>query len=171
MVPRRQAAMVVKNAMVGLHAGTKKLMNGWALDAQVPLAAYPLGVGGFKSTTFEKLWPAAYTYKLLIEKLDGLTECRRLALPDYVYVYECTVRGGRKVLVAFYDDHVARNHDEPLQGTTVTLPIRSARARVSHIVTEIDQTAPQVETLDASHGRLEIRLTEFPVFVEPLGPS
>ncbi len=163
-----QAAMVVKLCLVGLHAGTKKLMNGWALDSQVPLAPYPLGVGGYKSTTFDKLWPAAYTYKLLIEKLDGITSCRRLPMPDHVYVYECTVRGGRKVLVAFLDDHVARNHDEPAPRSAAAVPLGAARARVTHIVTELDQTEPRVEVLDAAGGRLPLRLTGFPVFVEPL---
>lgn len=162
----QQAAMVVKCCLVGLHAGTKKLMNGWALDSQHPLAVYPLGVGGYKSTTFDKLWPAAYTYKLVIEKLDGLTACRRLAMSEYVYVYECTVRGGRKVLVAFYDDHIARNHDEPAASTTALLPVGSRCARVTHIVTEVDETTPRVETLDAPGGRLRLELTGFPVFVE-----
>ena len=163
-----QAAMVVKLCLVGLNAGTKKLMNGWALDSQVPLAPYPLGVGGYKSTTFDKLWPAAYTYKLLIEKLDGITSCHRLPMPDYVYVYECAVRGGRKVLVAFLDDHVARNHDERAPMVTAAIPIGAARARVTHIVTELDQTEPRVETLDAPGGRLPLPLTAFPAFVEPL---
>jgi hypothetical protein len=118
--------------------------------------------GGYKSTTFDKLWPAAYTYKLLIEKLDGITACRRLPMPDYSYVYECTVRSGRKVLVAFFDDHSARNHDEPASSTTALVPVGSRRVRVTHIVTDVDQTAPQSETQDASGGLLRTSLTEFP---------
>lgn len=164
----RQAAMVVKCSLVGLDAGTKKLMNGWALDSQGPLAVYPLGVGGYKSTTFDRLWPAAYTYKLVIERLDGITACRRLPMPEFVYVYECTVRGGRKVLVAFHDDHVARNHDEPPASLPVVLPVGSRRVRVSHLVTDLDQAEPRVETHDAPDGRLRWTLTEFPVFLEPL---
>ncbi len=164
----KQAAMVVKNCLIGLHAGTKKLMNGWALDSQVPLAPYPLSVGGYKSTTFDKLWPAAYTYKLLIEKLEGLTACRRLRMPEHVYLYECTVRSGRKVYVAFYDDHVARNHDGKPGGATVQLPFNSRRVRLTHIVTQIDQTEARIETRSGSHSRLQIPLTESPVFLEPL---
>jgi hypothetical protein len=105
----------------------------------------------------------------LIQKLDGFTSCRRLPMPDYVYVYECTVRDRHKVYVAFYDDHIARNHDAALQQAAITLPLQSDRARVSHIVTEVDQTVPRVETMDTSQGRLEFTLTEFPVIVEPLG--
>ena len=102
----RQAAMVVKTAWSAAcrnEETDERLGAGFASAA----GAYPLAVGGYKSTTFDKLWPAAYTYKLLIEKLDGMTACRRLPMPEYVYVYECTVRGGRKVHVAFYDDHIA----------------------------------------------------------------
>mgnify|MGYP001141105928 CR=1 FL=1 len=36
-----------------------------------------------------------------IEKLDGLSACRRLPLSEHLYAYECVVRGGRQVLVAF----------------------------------------------------------------------
>jgi len=162
-----QSTMVVKNCLVGLHAGSKKLMNGWALDSQVPLAPYPLGVGGYKSTTFHKLWPAAYTYKLLIEKLDGITACRRLPMPENVYVYECTVRGGRRVLVAFYDDHIAQNHDQPTGTVHAELPVGGRRVRLTQLVTELDQTTPPVETRDVAGRRLALLLTEFPVLVEP----
>lgn len=163
----KQSAMVVKLCLVGLHAGTKKLMNGWALDSQVPLAPYPLGVGGYKSTTFDKLWPAAYTYKLLIGKLDGITSCRRLPMPEYVYVYECTVRGGRSVLIAFLDDHLARNHDEPGVEMAVTIPLPTGPVRLTRIITDIGATQPKTETLQATSGRLSLSLSEYPVFIEP----
>ena len=39
----RQAAMVVKCCLVGLDAGTKKLMNGWALDSQSAAGGVPVG--------------------------------------------------------------------------------------------------------------------------------
>lgn len=161
-----QSAMVVKNCLVGLEAGSKKLMNGWALDSQGPLAVYPLGVGGYKSTTFNKLWPAAYTYKLVIEKLDGITTCRRLPMPEYLYVYECTVRGARKVLVAFCDDHIGQNHDEPLAEMDASIPFPDGPVRATHIITALDVTTPKTDWLQATGGRLRLRLTEYPVFLE-----
>lgn len=133
-----QSAMVVKNCLVGLHAGSRKSMNGWALDTQMPLAVYPLGVGGYKSTTFDRLWPAAYTYKLLIEKLDGITACRRLPLPEYLYAYECTVRGGRRVLVAFCDDHVVRTTTNSSPKWTPPSHSRTDLVRLTRIVTDLD---------------------------------
>jgi len=161
-----QSAMVVKNCLVGLHAGSKKLMNGWALDTQTPLAVYPLGVGGYKSTTFDRLWPAAYTYKLLIDKLDGITACRRLPLPKHLYAYECTARGGRRVLAAFCDDHVGQNHDQPLAEMDAALPFPDGPVRLTRIVTDLDATEPKTETLQATGGLLRLRLTEYPVFLE-----
>jgi hypothetical protein len=162
-----QSAMVVRNCLVGLHAGSRRLMNGWALDAQVPLSVYPLHCGGYKSTTSNELWPAAYTYRLLIAKLDGVTACRRLAMPEYVYVYECVVRGGRKVLVAFCDDHVGQNHDEPHAEMEAVIPMPTGPVRLTRIVTSLDATEPKGETLQCRGGRLGVRLTEYPVFLEP----
>ena len=161
-----QAAMVVKCCMVGLHAGAKVLMNGWALDAQTSIVPYPLAMGGYKSVTTGQLWPAAHTYRLLIAKLDGFKACRRLAMPEFAYVYECTVRGGRRVLVAFCDDHIGRNHDEPGPRVTVDIPWPTGSATLTHIPAAIGQSAPRVERLAASGGRLRVTLTELPVILE-----
>lgn len=163
-----QASMVVKCCMVGLSAGAKKLMNGWALDAQAPLTPYPLHVGGYKSRTLNKLWPAAYTYKLLIEKLEGITACRRVPTPAYTYVYDCTVRGGGHVFIAFHDDHIARNHDEAPASGPAILTVGAQRVRLTRSVTGIDQTEREIQDLAAPEGRLSLRLTEIPVFIEPL---
>ncbi len=162
-----QSAMVVKNCLVGLAAGSRKLMNGWALDSQVPLAPYPLGVGGYKSTTFDRLWPAAYTYKLLIAKLDGSTACPRVPMPEYRYVHDCTVRGGRQVVVAFCDDHIGQNHDEPPAEMDAALPWPAGPVRLTHIVTDLDATEPRTEMLQAAGGWLRLRLSGYPVFLEP----
>jgi len=147
-------------------AGSKRLMNGWALDSQLPLVPYPLGVGGYKSTTFNKLWPAAYTDKLLIEKLDGITACRRLPMPEFLYVYEGTVRGGRKVLVAFCDDHIGQNHDEPLTEMDAAIALPDGPVRLTHIITDLGATQPKTELLKAVGGNLRLQLNEYPVFLE-----
>jgi hypothetical protein len=105
---------------------------------------------------------------LLIRKLDGLVSCERLAMPDRVYVYACTVRNGRKVLVAFYDDHIAQNHDEPLGSTRIELRFAEQRARVTHIIKELDATEARVEQLETKAGKLELEITEYPIFIEPL---
>jgi len=161
-----QAAHVVKLCLVALDAGAKKLMMGWAVDLQTPLAVSAMATDGLYSATFNKLWPAAYTYDLLIRKLDGLKEVRRLPMPEGVYVYECRVQGDRRVLVAFYDDHRGQNHDEPLGKTKATIPVPGPRTQVSSVIAGIDQTAPEVRRFATPDGALSLTLTEFPVFLE-----
>ncbi len=65
-----------------------------------------------------------------------------------------------------------RNPDLVLVDTRVIAMARvgSRRVRVTHIVSDVDQTAPQVETQDAPGGHLRRSLTEFPLFLEPLDP-
>ena len=116
--------------MAALHAGTSRVLMGYALDKQTRVidAFGFLTFSGLRSATSDKLWPAAHTYGLLIRKLDGLQSCRRLAMPKNVYVYECVVKDGERVLVAFYDDHIGQNHDEPLGITQVEIPVPGKRA-------------------------------------------
>jgi hypothetical protein len=162
-----QAAQVVKICMVALDAGSRKLMMGWAVDAQHVLAVSTLSHHGLYSITFRKLWPAAYTYNLVIQKLDGLKRIRRLPMPENVYVYECLVTDGKKVLVAFYDDHVGQNHDEPTGQIAAGIPFSARHARITHVITQIDQTQPKVEQAGIDGGVLRLRLGEYPVFIEP----
>jgi hypothetical protein len=164
-----QAAQTVKVTMAALHAGASRVLMGYAIDKQTRVVA---GLGfltfsGLRSATFERPWPAAYTYGLLIEKLEGLQSCRRLPMPKNVYVYECIVRDGRKVLVAFYDDHIGQNHDEPLGVTQVEIPSSGMHAELTRIIKEIGKTEPVTERLVAKNGKLVLALGEYPVFIEP----
>ena len=161
-----QAAQVVKICMVALDAGSKKLMMGWAVDAQHPLAVSTLSHHGLYSITFKKLWPAAYTYNLVIQKLDGLQRIQRLRMPENVYVYQCTVKDGKQVLVAFHDDHVGQNHDEPTGQIAAEIPVPGRHARITHVVTEIGRTEPKVVQAGVDGGVLRLRLGEYPVFIE-----
>jgi hypothetical protein len=165
-----QAGHLVKEFMAALHGGSKKIMMGWATDVQEGRAMMGtmMSCTGLKSLTLNKLWPAAYTYKLLIQKLDGIKSCKRLTMPKNTYVYECRVKGNRRVLVAFYDDHVGQNHDEPLGSGQLSLPLSGKYARVTHIITKIDQTDPIVERIETKRGKLNIPISEYPVFIEPL---
>ncbi len=163
-----QAAQVVKYCMTALHAGSKKLLVGWPGDVQSLLTPYNLNITGMASGTFKKLWPAAYAYKLVIEKLEGFRSIRRLAMPENVYVYECTVKNGKKVLVAFYDDHIGQDPGETLGSAMATIPVESDPVRLTHVVTRIDQEEPLVEHIRADKKKLKIKLSEYPVFLEAL---
>lgn len=161
-----QAAHVVKLCMVALDAGSRKLMMGWAVDAQHPFAVSTSSYHGLYSMTFKHLWPAAHTYNLLIEKLDGLKRIQRLPVATNVYVYNCVVRDGSQILVAFYDGHIGQNHDQATGKTAVPIPVRGSRARITSIITEIGHTEPKTRVVDVSGGMLRINLTEYPVFIE-----
>ena len=156
--------------MVALHAGSKKLMMGWAIDAQTPLTVSSLAYQGLLSATTQKPWPASYTYGLVTEKLDGLQSLRRLPLPQNIYVYECTVPAGRKVYVAFCDDHIGQNHDQPAASIDAAIPFPDGLVRLTHIITDLGVVQPKTEMLTALGGSLRLRLTEFPVFLEPTEP-
>ncbi len=162
------AAHVVKLCMVALDAGSQKLMMGWAVDAQHALAVSTFSHHGLYSITFKRLWPAAYTYGLTIRKLDGLRRIKRLRMPRDVYVYQCELSNGREVLVAFCDDHVGQNHDEPLAEIQARIPLRADRAVLTRVITEIGAREPRTERLDVRGGFLSLKLSEYPVFIEPL---
>ncbi len=163
-----QAAHVVKLCMVALDAGSEKLMMGWAVDAQHALSVSTLSHHGLYSMTFRHLWPAAYTYGLTVRKLDGVRRVERLPMPPYVYVYRCELGDGKEVLVAFCDDHVGQNHDEPTAEIQARIPLRAERALLTHVITDIGATEPRTERVDVRGGFLHLRLTEYPVFIEPL---
>jgi hypothetical protein len=165
-----QAAHVVKLCMVALEAGSQKLMIGWAVDAQHPLAVSTLSHHGLYSATFRHLWPAAYTYNLTIQKLSGLKQIRRLRTTPDIYVYECLMQAGRKVLVAFHDDHIGQNRDQQTGQSAAEIPFQGSRARITSALTEIGQTTPDIEEAKATGGVLRTRLTEYPVFIEAAGP-
>ncbi len=160
------AAQVVKQCMVALDAGSQKLMMGWAVDAQTPLAVSTLSHHGLYSITFKHLWPAAHTYNLITQKLDGLKRIKRLHTPADIYVYECLVKDDKQVLVAFHDDHIGQNHDQPTGVASASIDTPWTQARITHIITEVGKTKPKVEQVEVSNQQLRIALTEYPVFIE-----
>ena len=164
-----QAAQVVKQCMVALDAGSQKLMMGWAVDAQIPLAVSTLSHHGLYSITFKHLWPAAHTYNLTIRKLDGLKKITRLRTPPDIYVYECVVKDGRRVLVAFHDDHIGQNHDQATGEIAAKIPVQGTQAQITSIITEIGKTKPKIREVRVAGGVLRTTLTEYPVFIEVTG--
>ena len=87
-------------------------------------------------------------------------------MPQNIYVYECTTVDDRTVLVAFYDDHIGQNHDQPVGRTRAKIRFDWRHAFVTPIITEIDQSEPVTERLQTQNGQLYLDLTEYPVFLE-----
>ncbi len=165
-----QAAQVVKTCMAALSAGSQKLMMGWAVDAQHFLAVSTLSHHGLYSATFKHLWPSAHAYALTIRKLDDLKRVRRVRTPPDTYVYDCLLQDNRHVLVAFHDDHIGQNHDQPTGKATAEITMPGTRARITHIPTRIGQTTPRVQEADVVNRVLRVTLTEYPVFIEAITP-
>ncbi len=137
-----QAAQVVKICMVALDAGSRKLMMGWAVDMQNPLAVSTLSHHGLYSATLHHLWPAAHAYNQVITRLEKLQQIERLQMSDGVFVYRCVVQGGRNVLIGFCDDHIAQNHDQPTAKIETHIPLRSKSTDHSrHLANRSDPTA------------------------------
>ncbi|MBC8876989.1 MAG: beta-galactosidase [Planctomycetes bacterium] len=164
-----QAAQVVKICMAALDAGSQKLMMGWAVDAQHAFAVSTLSHHGLYTATFKHLWPAAHTYNLTIRKLDGLKQIRRLRIAADIYVYECLLQNGRQVLVAFHDDHIGQNHDQPTGEIAAVIPVQGTQAQITSIITEIGRAVPKVRKVSVASGMLRTKLTEYPVFIEATG--
>lgn len=161
-----QAAHLVKQVMISLSAGAEKFMVGYAADTQSILAPSIMPIDGLRSNTFQKLWPVSYTYRMTIQKLDGIQACRRLPAPEGVFVYENTVKNGKKVYIAFYDDFIGQNYEQPLGTRQYEIPFPGKSATVTDVITRIDQTTATSRQVAARNGKLPLLLTEYPVFIE-----
>jgi len=162
-----QAAHLIKQLMASLSAGAKKVMMGFAVDTQGLLSPQFMPVHGLRSNTFNKIWPVGYTYGLAVKKLDGLKTCRRVkSLPRGVFVYENTLKNGKKVIIAFYDDFIGQNYGTPLGTKKFDIPFSGKSATVTDVITGIDQTVAKSRQVKAKKGKLPLQLTEYPVFIE-----
>jgi len=110
--------------------------------------------------------PVFHTLKLLVNKLDGYTSVERIVLDDNnVYCYKFTVNN-KAVYVLWYDDN---KNQLPHQGEgkkQVALWIGTDLAKVTKIITDIDQTEPVVSTEKAEGGTINIEVTEVPIILE-----
>jgi len=164
-----QAAHLIKQLMVALSGGSRRVMMGYAADTQSILAPSIMPIDGLRSNTFSKLWPVAYAYRQVMDKLDGVQSCRRLPLPTGIFVYENTLKSGKKVYVAFYDDFIGQNMDQPLGTAAFELPFPGESATVTGVITGIDQTVAKGQPVKTHDGKLPLLLTEYPVFIEANG--
>ena len=60
---------------------------------------------------------------------------------------------GRRVLVAFHDDHIGQNRDQATGEIAAEIPVQGTQAQVTSIITEIGRTEPKVRRVTvAAHG-------------------
>lgn len=173
-----QAAETVKKVAVAIHAGYAGMNLAWLVESpltQTPRVTGSWGYQGLVDATYNfltKTWnvaglyPAFHTYGLAIRKLDGYTSVERLDLGGSIYAYRFVV-GGKPVYVLWREAGRLYFPDEeeppPVQ---VKIPFDAPRALLTHIITQIGQTEPQMETLTVENGQLTLSLGSEPVFVE-----
>jgi len=111
--------------------------------------------------------PVYYTIKTLVEKIDGFTAVQRLDLGHKgFYAYRFTV-DGKPVYALWLEDGVQQMPGEKQASREAELDIGAGQARVTVIVTDLEQTQPRSQIMPTSKGKLSLSVTETPVFVEP----
>lgn len=168
--------------MVGVNVGN---LEDWTVDTLVPLriatsqmigaaafqgmadVSHPQGVQVCDRRVPGAPRPAWYTLKLVIAKLDGFSRVEKLPdLPEGVWGYRFTVRD-HPVYALWYDHGVVAWPGEAPAAISVSLPATGSQVTLTHIVTEVGQTEPKVETSPVEDGQVKLALDTRPVFVEP----
>jgi hypothetical protein len=150
----------------------------WLIESpllQTPRVTGSWGYQGLVDATynfFTRTWtvaapyPAFHTYRLTIRKLDGYSAVERLDLGESIYAYRFVV-DGKPVYVLWREPGrlYFPDENEPAP-VSVKLLFTAPRALITHIVTEIDETEPETETIASEGGLLTLLLVSEPVFVE-----
>jgi hypothetical protein len=111
------------------------------------------------------LRPAYHALALAIEKTEGFTSVKRLALGEGVWAYRYERPKG-PAWVLWYDDGALHLPDDPPPTCTVELPVDAAQARVTWTPTEVGEESRRSEKIAASGGTLSVAIDATPVFVE-----
>jgi hypothetical protein len=114
----------------------------------------------FRGLTQNDLTPKAvyYTYKLLIGKVGGKENVRKIAKGPNTWVYKFS-QNNKAVFVMWYDGPQGESKE-----LKMTLPWGSAL--ITHVITEPGVTEPVTEIKSTQDGVLQITLDSSPVFVE-----
>jgi hypothetical protein len=110
--------------------------------------------------------PVYYSYKLFIRKIAGSNiEVETLDLGENVYAYRFG-NNSKPIVVAWYEDVKASTKYPDKQSKKIHFPVSSYRVRVTHIITEIGQTEPKIEIVRAKDEKINLLLTDTPIFIE-----
>lgn len=159
---KEQAEILIKRFITGFSIGIKKIFwNTWK-DSASPV----FGNTGLITKQNEKKL-SYYSYKLLIDKLEGSDwdNIQTIQESDNVYIYKF-MKNGEPIWVAWNDDSESK---------TISLDIGSiGSVKITEAVPKYESgkevtdynTAFNTETKTVSGGKVEIILEESPVFVE-----
>lgn len=178
-----QARLAVKKFAVAAELGLGAMMLGLEQDwwwARVPLLAqrdfaYQGLVEPLQPFQVPGPRPVARSLRLVTDTLGAYSAVERLALAPLgggpngvrVHAYRFTVLAGAAYLL-WIDDGVAQNPWQTAGEVDLAVPVGSASARVTGMITHRDQTEPPRQTVPTSAGTLILRVGESPLLVEPL---
>ncbi len=156
-----QASLTVKKLVTGMALGLEGI-NLCCLQDWPALSGFP-----YQGLTDDKQQPrpVLYSFGLVVQKLGGFSAVEPLTLAANIYAYRFTVNG-RPLLVLWRDDGRRYLPGQAEPTSPVDLPWPTAAATLTHIITEPGQTAPLVERVTASAGRLHLVVDSQPVFIE-----
>ena len=72
------------------------------------------------------------------------------------------MKDDRQVLVACHDDGIGQNHDQAMDETDATTPVRETQGQITSSITKIGEALPEVRMANVTGGVLRITLTEYP---------
>lgn len=161
---KQQAGELLKRFVFNMGKGVKKVFWVRLLDSGFERGPFK-GVGLLTLDGSKKL--SYYTYKLMVEKLEGSDwdSIRTVQESDGVYSYKF-VKDGKPVWVAWNDNNAEKQ---------ITISgIASAQVRITEAVPKYESgkevtdynTAFNAETKSVSGAKITIRLKNAPVFVE-----
>lgn len=111
--------------------------------------------------------PAYHALALVARKLGGFTGANKLALGQGVHGYTCTVPTGE--VPVLWDDDGQRYLPGPTPpARTVRLPVAARAYRLTPTPTDRQVPLPPAPKLEPRDGQLTLKLTDRPVFLEPL---
>jgi len=102
--------------------------------------------------------PAYYTYKLLIKKIEGKEQVRKIAKGTNVWVFKFGIKN-TAVYVMWYDDLLGGSKE-----VQVALPWENVL--ITYVIAEPGVTEPVTEIKSTQDGALQITLEDSPIFVE-----
>lgn len=123
-------------------------------------------VAGKKMSQVPK--PVYHSYKLYISKIQGCSrKVKTLHLDPNIKVFLFNKKG-RSIYLVWYEGKKARSGRCDSLSKNISLPVFSDRVLITHIITEIDQKGPRMETIAAKGGKIELLVSDVPIFIEEL---
>lgn len=161
-----QARILAKVFVTRFSAGFRKVFMGMVSDWNQTWGAFstPNPYLGLLDAD-GRPWPAFYTFKLLVEKLDGFTTAEKVLSDETVEFHKFTFKDGRSpVWVAWLKESKVRGMNDPLPRRRVSL--RPIRGSVTVWTIPTVGNSRSVARLEAGSSGLSLELTPTPVLIQ-----